>query len=566
MDTTTARSTYRPRLLIVDDVPANVAILGEALLDDYEVQFATSGAEALQLAQQSRPDLVLLDIMMPDMDGYETCRRLHAMPELRNIPVVFVTALTEAAAEAAGLALGAVDYITKPFDLHTTRLRIRNLLERERLRGELELALAGASQGLWEWDNASDQVAFSAQAAQPLGFSTSDGEPYLVTWDQIVDPADLPALRAAIDEHLNGATAAISLELRLRDIRGEFRWIHLQGRRFGSPAETRRQRIAGVYTDIQARKQTELALAEREAQLSLLIASIPDMVLSYDSDGRLHSMHAPAALRDLLEFERWQDRSCSEILIAPLAESLHNATLLAMDHPQPQVAECCFAEAGSTTRYLHVTVNRLAAAGQAKGFLAVVRDISIERRADEEIRRLAHHDALTGLANRRLLLERLRLAQLNSARMGTYAALVFIDLDNFKALNDRWSHHVGDLLLVELAGKLKGCVRENDLVARLGGDEFVVLLEQLGGDEISAQMRMQKITDNLLAVLNRHYSLGEIDYVCSGSIGVRLFCGKDEDSDRILDDADTSMYQAKQAKRANFNPFADAATQRRNPG
>jgi len=126
------------KILAIDDMPANLALLGLALQDDYAIQIATSGAKGLELAHDDPPDLILLDIMMPEMDGYETCRRFKADPVLRDIPIIFVTALTEKHAEAVGFSLGAADYLTKPVDIEIARLRIRNLLEREQLRQELQ--------------------------------------------------------------------------------------------------------------------------------------------------------------------------------------------------------------------------------------------------------------------------------------------------------------------------------------------------------------------------------------------------------------------------------------------
>ncbi|CAK0779429.1 histidine kinase [Gammaproteobacteria bacterium] len=131
-------SEQRARILIIDDMPANLRTLGAALSKEYKLQIATSGALGLELAKQSPPDLILLDVMMPDMDGYETCRRLKDDPQLRKIPVIFVTALSESEAEYTGLALGAADYVTKPVNVEIARQRILNLLERENLRREVE--------------------------------------------------------------------------------------------------------------------------------------------------------------------------------------------------------------------------------------------------------------------------------------------------------------------------------------------------------------------------------------------------------------------------------------------
>ena len=131
------------KILAVDDTPANLALLGMALQDDYDIQIATSGYKGLELARNEAPDLILLDIMMPDMDGYETFRQLKADERLRDIPVIFVTALTDMAAEVQGFALGAADYLAKPINVEIARLRIRNLLEREQMRRELQEREAG---------------------------------------------------------------------------------------------------------------------------------------------------------------------------------------------------------------------------------------------------------------------------------------------------------------------------------------------------------------------------------------------------------------------------------------
>lgn len=131
-------NTQQLKILVIDDTPANLALLGLALQDDYQIQIATSGSKGLALALDAPPDLILLDIMMPDMDGYETCRRIKAHPQLKDIPIVFVSALTEIQAEALGFSLGAADYLTKPISIEIARLRIHNLLEREQLRHELQ--------------------------------------------------------------------------------------------------------------------------------------------------------------------------------------------------------------------------------------------------------------------------------------------------------------------------------------------------------------------------------------------------------------------------------------------
>jgi diguanylate cyclase (GGDEF)-like protein len=129
----------KPKLLVVDDAPANIRVLRNLLLDEARVLFATSGRDALVTARSEQPDLILLDVMMPDMDGYEVCRALKADPATRDLPVIFVTGLTEATDETRGLEAGAIDYITKPFVPAVVRMRVRNHLALRRVTNELHL-------------------------------------------------------------------------------------------------------------------------------------------------------------------------------------------------------------------------------------------------------------------------------------------------------------------------------------------------------------------------------------------------------------------------------------------
>ena len=128
----------RPKILIIDDTPANLQLLVAQLTVDFDLQIATSGALGLAYARQSTPDLILLDVMMPEMDGFEVCQRLNADAQLSHIPVIFLTVLGDSESERVGLALGAADYITKPINVDIAHLRIGNLLEREQLRSEIE--------------------------------------------------------------------------------------------------------------------------------------------------------------------------------------------------------------------------------------------------------------------------------------------------------------------------------------------------------------------------------------------------------------------------------------------
>jgi len=188
-------------------------------------------------------------------------------------------------------------------------------------------------------------------------------------------------------------------------------------------------------------------------------------------------------------------------------------------------------------------------------YVGSLSDITLRKEAEEEIRSLAFFDPLTRLPNRRLLLDRLQQAWASSARSGREGALLFIDLDNFKTLNDTLGHDIGDLLLQQVAHRLLSCVRENDTVARLGGDEFVVMLEDLSEDRLEAAAQTEAVGEKILATLNQAYQLAGHEYRNTPSIGATLFHDHQQATEDLFKHADIAMYQAKKAGRNTLRFF-----------
>lgn len=176
-------------------------------------------------------------------------------------------------------------------------------------------------------------------------------------------------------------------------------------------------------------------------------------------------------------------------------------------------------------------------------------DITERKMAEEKIQHLAFYDPLTGLPNRRLLFDRLQQALASSARVGREGALLFIDLDNFKNLNDTLGHLIGDMLLLQVAQRLSSCVREGDTVARLGGDEFVVMLVDLSGQPIEAAAQTEAIGEKILTSLCKPYQLEIHEHLSTASIGAILFNDHQSSVDELMKQADIAMYQAKKAGR-----------------
>jgi diguanylate cyclase (GGDEF)-like protein len=187
-------------------------------------------------------------------------------------------------------------------------------------------------------------------------------------------------------------------------------------------------------------------------------------------------------------------------------------------------------------------------------YVGIFSDITQRKATEQEILNLAFFDALTGLPNRRLLNERLAHAMASSKRDCRYGALMFMDMDKFKQLNDTHGHSMGDMLLVEVAHRISGCIRESDTVARFGGDEFVVLLGDLGTDREKSAVQAGIAAEKIRSVLAEPYVLkpahgnahaATVKHECSSSIGVVLFSGHSASAEEILKWADIAMYQAK---------------------
>ena len=206
--------------------------------------------------------------------------------------------------------------------------------------------------------------------------------------------------------------------------------------------------------------------------------------------------------------------------------------------------------------------------------LMILRTVSksareLDQLADESektVYQLAYSDPLTELPNRRMFQDRLEHAIALSSRTKQYSALLFLDMDHFKSLNDTKGHGMGDLLLIEVAKRLQGCVRASDTLARLGGDEFVVLLGELSDNEIAASEQALMIAEKISFALNQPYQLNQLSYNCSASIGVTMFCGANVTIEEVHKHADAAMYQAKNAGRNTvrfYDPLTQAALEAR---
>ncbi|MCF8198265.1 MAG: PAS domain S-box protein [Sulfuritalea sp.] len=321
--------------------------------------------------------------------------------------------------------------------------------------------------------------------------------------------------------------------------------------------------VLSVTRDITERIRIEDALRQKEQYQRALLDNFPFAVWLKDTESRFLSVNREFARmfgeRSPDEFSGCSD---ADIVSADIAER-HQATDRMVQNSRQKM---------SVEEELQVRDHRkwfetykapvIDDNGELLGTVGFSRDISERKAAEDEIRRLAFYDSLTHLPNRRLLLDRLQQALASCTRSGKELAVLFIDLDNFKTLNDTLGHDIGDLLLKQVAERLASSVREGDTVARLGGDEFVIVLEDLSDTVYEAATQAEVVGEKILASLNQPYELDGHHCLSSPSIGIALLTGNETTIDDLMKRADVAMYQAKDAGRNTlrfFDPDMQAA-------
>ena len=439
-------NTETARILVVDDDAGGRRLTRATLAKaGFEVVEAGDGQQALQQLDAGLPDLVLMDVSMPVMDGFAACAELRRRPGGKRVPVVMMTGLDDVPSIERAFEVGATDFITKPINWAVLPHRVRYMLRASAAINELnqnQRRLSNAQRigemGDWEWDVRADRIAPSEEAWRIFGHDSPPATPTLAVFFGRVHREDADPLRCACEHALAGGHSfAIDHRIVLAD--GELRHV---------------------------RQQVE--------------------VIERHADGRA----------------------------ARLAGAVH--------------------------------------------------DITRHKVAEEQIRRLAYYDPLTGLPNRLLFTEQLQKALAQAERHGRRIAVMFVDLDNFKRVNDTLGHKVGDELLRVASARLAGSLRAHDsmsrsgheiahTIARLGGDEFIVLLTDL-----QRPADASAIARRLVNTLAQAVTVQGTEIFVGGSVGVALYPEDGGDIDSLMKNADTAMYRAKEAGRGGFQ-FYDAS-------
>ena len=408
-----------------------------------------------------------------------------------------------------------------------------------------KFALEGAGDGVWDWNPKTDEAMYSMRWKQMIGYAEHDFPDNGAAWVDHLHPDDKDRVLSAVRDYFAGNQPFYVVEFRMRCKDGSWKWILARGKLVSRDADGNPLRIIGTHTDISDRKQ-----AENQLRIAAIAFEAQEGIMITDADNVI--------LRVNRSFTNITGYTAEEVIghdPSILSSGRHDADFFAAMWRDIRSNGGWDGEIWNRRKNGEVYPERLAITavrdpnGVITNYVATIVDFTMNKASEEKIKKMAFYDHLTLLPNRQLLMDRLKHALSSSARSGKEGALLFIDLDNFKTLNDTLGHSIGDLLLQQVAQRLETCVREGDTVSRFGGDEFVVLLENLSDNAFESATQTETVGVKILTALNKPYQLAEHEYRSTSSIGAALFNGHQLAPEVILKHADHAMYLAKNAGR-----------------
>jgi len=574
----------RSRILIVDDAHENLHALMNILRDDYAISAATSGKKALELAQGTpRPDLILLDIKMADMDGYSVLAHLKAHSVTADIPVIFVTALADAADEARGLQLGVNDYITKPVNPELLRLRIRTQLELQRCRKNPLLLDARAHTDparpptllvvddipeniheLLEALKSDYRIMVARNGAKALELVRGPTPPDLVLLDIVMPemngyevcrnikatpegnriPVIFITVVDATQDKVNGfnigAANYITKPFDIDEVRARVR-THLELARLRHFLE---QQVAQRTALLEQSEEKYRILADYSPNWEYWLA--PDGSYLYVSPACLKvSGYAPA--------DFFADGALMEKIIHP--DDLSTWKVHGPASPHAAMLDLLIfrirTKDGKERWIEHVCKPVFDAAGKPLGQRGSHRDVTERLVTEQKLNYITYRDPLTGLPNRILFGELLAHAISHAEHSQSQFALLLLDLDHFKTVNESLGHNQGDLVLIEVAKRLQALLPESNAIARIGADEFNIIL-----DHSEEMPWIDLMAQRMIDALAQPFVLDGNSIYIGASIGIALYPADGSNAETLQSNADAALHQAKAQGRGILRFFS----------
>ena len=573
----------RSRVLIVDDVSENLHSVMSILRERYTIDPAKDGEKALELAcRQPQPDVILLDVKMPGLDGYSVLSRLKANPLTADIPVIFVTALSEASDEAKGLKLGVADYITKPVNPELLHQRISLQLELKRYRknpASIDTARPPDHERpptLLLVDDVTENIHELMEALKSdYRIMVANTGAKAIALVNSVTPPDLVLL----DIMMPGMDGyEVCRQIKATTIGNRIPVI------FVTIVDTSQEKVRGFSVgasdyitkpfdidEVKARIHTHLELARLTHFLEGLVEQRTALLDKSEEKYRILADYSP-------NWEYWIAPDGSYLYVSPACHEssgyapedffANSALMEEIIHPDdrhlwrnvgtqisagdttPQIFRIR-AKDGRERWIEHVCKAVVDTSGVPLGICGSHRDITERRYAEERLDFFLNRDSVTGLPNRTLFREFLSHAAQAAERTQSTFTLMTIGLDHFREINESLGSRAGDQLLVEVAGRLRGLFISNDAIARTGGDEFSVLIEQRPG-ALGADLVAQLVID----ALSRPYLIDGNEVFADANIGLVVYPADGNDHETLLSNAAAALHQAQLAGRGALRFFS----------
>lgn len=423
-------------------------------------------------------------------------------------------------------------------------------------RKRLSLALEGSGEGSWDWDMQDGTVFFDKRAHEILAYPDGSIGNLLQDWEALIHPNDLKSTQIALKEHLVGNRSEYQAEHRVLTASEKYIWVSIHGKTVESTADNKPLRLTGTILDISDRHN-----AEEESQiLSAIFKNSKEPVAVFDKELYLQAVNTAFVELTSCKDEYLVGSNLMRLFLKHNdGEYFSNIRDSLQEHNSWEGEIRCGQDLGeeSFVRWLNITSIASSNNGADATYLGSFSDIEKREGFENELRYLANYDSLTSLPNRRLLTDRMRHTLALSKRHDRSFAIIFVDLDRFKIINDTLGHAAGDELLIQVSERLQSQIRSSDTLARLGGDEFVLLIE-----EINSRETIAKISQNIIGQFSQAFHIENQEFTTSSSIGISVYPDDGDDIGTLMKNADTAMYAAKDNGRNNYHFYRKEMNER----